>query len=133
MIASIAPLMRRPMMGRGEAAAEPGRDNGRLYCVDASMQMTELEATSGSASSIQYSKVLSKSSCAAWSTTTGWGSEGACGCGGGAGASIRASGSGPSMVNVKDVDGCGRGGAEKEPRRNVLVMSKENTNLKAFK
>ena len=71
--------------------------------------------------------------CVAWSTTTGWGSKGGCGCGGGAGALIRASRSGPSMVNVNDVDGCGRGGAEKEPRRNVLVMSKKNTNLKAFK
>ena len=77
MIASIAPLMRRPMMGRGEAAAEPVRDDGRLYCVDASMQMTALEATSGSTSLIQYSNVLSKSSCAAWSTTTGWGSKAA--------------------------------------------------------
>ena len=123
MIASIAPLIRRPMMGRGEAVAKPGRDDGRLYCVVASMQMTALEAISGSASSIQYSTVLSKSSCAAWSTTTGWGSEGGCGCGGGAGASMRASGSGPSIVIVNDVDGCGRGGAEREPRRNMLVMS----------
>ena len=120
-------------MGRGEAAAEPGREDGRLYCVAASMWMTALEATSGSASLIQYSNVLSKSSCAAWSTTTGWGSKGGWGCGGGAGALMRASGSGPSIVIVNDVDGCGRGGAEREPRRNMLVMSKKNTNLKAFK
>ena len=123
MIASIAPLIRRPMMGRGEAAAKPGRDNEWLYCVVASMQMTALEATSGSASSIQYSTVLSRSSCAAWSTTTGLGSKCGCGCGIGAGTSMRASGSGPSIVIVKEVDGCGRGGAEREPRQNVLVMS----------
>ena len=82
MIASIAPLIRRPMMGRGEAAAKPKREDGRLYCVVASIQITALEAISGSPSSIQYSSVSSRSSRVAWSTMTGWGSEGGCGCGG---------------------------------------------------
>ena len=123
MIASIAPLMRRPMMGRGEAAAKPGREDGRLYCVAASIVTTALEAITGSASLIQYSSVSSSSSCAAWSTKTGWGSGGGSGCGIGACASMKVYGSGPSIVMVKVVDGCGRGGAEMEPRRNMLVMS----------
>ena len=45
------------------------------------------------------------------------------GCGGGGGASMRAFGSGPSIMIVNEVDSCGRGGAKREPRQNVLVMS----------
>ena len=113
-------------MGRGEAAAEPGRDDGRLYWVAAST--SALEAMTGSASSTQYSSVLSSSnpSGAAASTYTGCGGKGGSGCKTGAGACalMRSSGIGPWTVIVKVVDGCGRGGADREPRRNVLIMSK---------
>ena len=67
--ASTNPLMRSPTMGVGEAAAEPGRDDGRLYCVAALITTTALEATSGLSPSIQYLNVWSRSSCTASSTT----------------------------------------------------------------
>ena len=60
-----------------------------------------------------------------YSTYTGWGGKGGSGCKTGAGAcALRSSGSGPCTVIVKVVDDCGRGGADREPRRNVLIMSK---------
>ena len=133
MTASTTPLIQSPMMGAGDAAAEPGRKDGQLYCVAASTTTTVLEATSRSSPLIQYSNDWSSSSCAASSTTTAWGSGGGWGCGCSAGAPRRASGGGPLMVRRSCVEGCGRGGAEREPRQNVLVMSKKNTNLKAFK
>ena len=46
MIASTTPLMRRPMTGAGEAAADPGRNDGRLHCVAASTTTMAFEATS---------------------------------------------------------------------------------------
>ena len=67
--ASMTPVTRSPIAGRGDARAEPGREDGRDTCVWASTKTTALEATSGSSASKKYSTVSSKSS-AASSTST---------------------------------------------------------------
>ena len=65
-----------------------------------------------------------RSSGAASSTTTAWGSCAGCGCGCCAGTSRKASGGGP-LIWMRSW-GAGRGGAEREPRQGTLVMSSKN-------
>ena len=70
MTASMTPETRKPMTGRGDDRAEPGREGGRDTCVSASTNTTALEATSGSSASKKNSTVESRSSAGASSTRT---------------------------------------------------------------